>query len=54
MTTKTPTPTPAAVQIGLKLARRIFASRGNHSEVHLREMHLAAMLAVAAEQGRQS
>ena len=40
-----------AVDIGKVLARRLFHKRGNHSEVHLTEAELAAMLALAAEQG---
>lgn len=39
------------VLIGKKLARHVFSKRGNHSEIHLSEVELAAMLAVAAEVG---
>lgn len=39
------------IAIGTELARQIFAKRGNHSEAHLTEMELAAMLALAAERG---
>ena len=40
-----------ALNIARSLARKVFQSRGNHSEVHLSEAELAAMLAVAAETG---
>jgi hypothetical protein len=39
-----------AVEIGQRLARRVFANRGNHSEVHLTELELAALLGLAADQ----
>jgi hypothetical protein len=42
---------PDAIRIAQTLARKIFAARGNHSEVHLREVTLVAMLAVAAQTG---
>jgi len=35
--------------IGRKLARDWFSARGNHSEMHIEEVELAAMLSVAAE-----
>lgn len=34
---------------GILFARKVFAKRGNHSEVHLSEAELAALIAVAAE-----
>jgi hypothetical protein len=40
-----------AVTIGMRLGRRLFQTRGNHSEVHLSEMELAALLALAAQAG---
>ena len=39
------------VAIGMRIARQLFAKRGNHSEVHLPEAELAALLAFAAERG---
>jgi hypothetical protein len=36
---------------GARLARKVFAKRGNHSEAHLTEVELAASLAVAFEFG---
>ena len=36
-------------ELGRKLARGFFEKRGNHSEVHLSEMVLASLLALAAE-----
>jgi hypothetical protein len=46
MTTST-----AAAAIGMKIARKFFAKRGNHSEVHLSELELASLLTVAADVG---
>lgn len=37
--------------IALKIARHVFARRGNHSEAHMTETELAAALALAAELG---
>lgn len=37
-----------ALERGMALARRIFARRGNHAEIHLTEVQLAALLALAA------
>lgn len=37
---------------GLRLARRIFEKRGNHSEAHITEEELAVMLAAAYEIGK--
>ncbi len=39
-----------SIRIGEVMARRVFAKRGNNSEVHLTELELAAMLALAAEE----
>lgn len=41
----------ASVAEGMKLARGIFALRGNHSEIHLSEAELATQLALAFEHG---
>lgn len=41
----------ASVAEGMKLARGIFALRGNHSEIHLSEQELATQLALAFEHG---
>jgi len=38
-----------AVAIGRQLARQLFNKRGNHSEVHLSELELAAACVLAAE-----
>jgi len=40
------------LETGRRLARRFFAMRGNHSEVHLSEAQLAALLTFAAELGQ--
>lgn len=37
------------LQLGRQLARRIFAKRGNKTEVHLTEAQLAAILTLAAQ-----
>lgn len=39
----------AYLRIGLKIAREIFAQRGNHSEAHLSEGELAGICAAAAQ-----
>lgn len=39
------------VAIGQRLAREVFAKRGNHTEAHLSEQELAALLAQAAAIG---
>ena len=36
---------------GFRIARKVFAKRGNHTEAHLSEGELAAMLVVAFELG---
>lgn len=41
------------MEIGIRLARKLFQKRGNHSEVHLNEAQLAAILALAAEEARE-
>ena len=38
-----------ALTIGRKLARKVFETRGNHSETHLSEVELAALLAYAVQ-----
>jgi hypothetical protein len=45
-------PKPAA-EAGLRLARRIFETRGDHSEVHLGEEELAVMLSAAFQLGSE-
>ena len=39
----------ASVAVGTTLARQLFERRGNHSETHLSEAELAALLALAVE-----
>lgn len=39
------------LEIGTKIARAFFATRGNHSEVHVDEATLSALLAIAASAG---
>jgi hypothetical protein len=36
---------------GTQMARRLFAKRGNHSEIHVSELQLAAMLTIACQTG---
>jgi len=48
-----PTTSPAAARIGQELARKVFARRGNHTEAHIREHELAALLALAAQLGAE-
>ncbi|WP_437310045.1 hypothetical protein [Sorangium sp. So ce388] len=43
-----------AISEGQRLARRMFAKRGNRAEMHLDEATLAAMLAVAFERGYET
>lgn len=43
-----------SVNFGMKLAREVFSKRGNHSEAHLPEAELAALLALAFEAGRKA
>lgn len=38
-----------AISIGRNMARAMFLARGNHSEIHLSEVQLAALLALAAD-----
>lgn len=42
-----------AVDQGMALARKIFEKRGGHSEIHVTERDLAAMLALAFEVGAE-
>lgn len=44
---------PASVKAGQVLAQRVFAKRGNHSEAHLSQLELAALLAFAYEKGME-
>lgn len=39
------------IDAGMKMARQIFAKRGNHSEIHLSEAELATLLALAFKMG---
>lgn len=43
-----------AIREGVKIARYVFAKRGNHTEAHISEAELAALLAVAFERGAES
>lgn len=43
--------TDAQVEIGRRMARKVFEKRGNHREAHLSEAELAALLAMAAHVG---
>jgi len=43
----------AGIDAGITIARAAFNKRGNHSEIHISEAMLAAMLAVAFGQGVQ-
>jgi hypothetical protein len=45
-------PSSADIDVGTQLARAAFATRGNHTEIHLSEVMLAALLAVATAHGR--
>lgn len=38
-----------SIDIGTRIARRIFEQRGNHSEVHLHESELAGICIASAE-----
>lgn len=40
-----------AANIGARMARRVFEARGNHTEAHLREDELAALMGTAYEIG---
>lgn len=41
----------AAITLGQRMAAKVFAKRGNHSEVHIDHATLAALLAIAFEHG---
>ena len=43
-----------AIRLAEKVARRFFAKRGNHSEVHLSEPELIALLAFALEKAEEA
>jgi hypothetical protein len=45
---------PGAIQAGKTIARKVFAKRGNHSEAHVSEAELAALLAIAFQLGHES
>jgi hypothetical protein len=40
---------PLSMEIGNRIARKIFEQRGNHSEAHLSEAELAGICTAAAE-----
>lgn len=40
---------PIAQKLGAMVARKMFESRGNHSEIHLSERELALVAATAAQ-----
>lgn len=40
-----------SIEFGRDIARRVFEKRGNHSEAHLKEVELAALLAIAYADG---
>lgn len=42
------------INIGTNLMQKVFAKRGDHTEVHLGREELAALLALAAEMGGRS
>lgn len=42
------------IDIGMEIARKEFARRGNHSEVHLSEGQLAALIALGTERARET
>ncbi len=42
------------VEIGMAMARKMFEKRGNHTEVHLDELTLSALLALAARRGAEA
>ncbi len=42
-------PTETAEKVGAAVARRLFESRGNHSEAHLSEIELATLIAVSID-----
>ena len=44
----------SAVLIAQSLARKVFATRGNHSEAHLSEIELAACIALGVKQSNAS
>lgn len=46
--------TDTAVEAGMRLARRFFQKRGNHSEAHLSEKELAGLMALAFNMGAET
>jgi hypothetical protein len=42
-----------AIELAMALARQFFAKRGNHSEAHVTEAELAALLALAIRRSHQ-
>lgn len=46
-------PLEKAIEMGLKIARHAFAKRGNHSEIHINESDLAALLVLAYIKGQE-
>lgn len=43
--------TDKAIELARVMARQLFKRRGNHSEVHLSEAEVTALLALAIERG---
>lgn len=42
------------IEAGMIVARKLFEKRGNHSEAHLTELELAALIALGFEMGQKS
>lgn len=42
-----------SLDMGVRMARTVFEKRGNHSEAHLSEKELGAMLGLAFQLGRE-
>lgn len=49
MEIKVTLPEATSEKVGMAVARRIFESRGNHSEAHLSEVALATIIAMSIE-----
>lgn len=45
--------TEDSVKVGQDVAREVFRKRGNHTEIHIREVDLAALIAVGFEAGKK-
>ncbi len=46
--------TDDCIDIGMRIAVKVFADRGNNSEVHLSKAELAAYIALGAEAGAKA